>query len=495
MKFSDLGLSEPILRAVAADGYETPTPIQAQAIPKVLTGGDLLGCAQTGTGKTAAFALPIIHRLTHAGNPPTGSGRKIRVLVLSPTRELAAQIGESFASYGRNLPLKHAVIFGGVNQYSQVKALKHGIDILVATPGRLLDLLNQGHVDLTRVEILVLDEADRMLDLGFLPDVKKIVTRVPKERQTLFFSATMPGDIRQLANSILRNPTSVQVAPESSTAEKIAQSVYHVSKKDKPILLIHCLNDLPVTRALIFTRTKRGADRVTRELNRAGIRAVAIHGDKTQANRERALLGFKANRTPILVATDIAARGIDVDGISHVFNYDIPNVAETYVHRIGRTARAGASGSAVAFCDPEERADLKQIERLIRMSIPVQSNHPEYATRETPDATTPAEESQNGQQKSHAGTKPHAKGPSRRPGRKFKPGRRPSHGEQPANRESSGTGTRETTGNRQNNGGNRTGGTSPTYSQGPSGVNYRSRGRKRGRRANGRKPAAVARAS
>lgn len=468
LKFTDLGLSEPILRAVTAEGYDTPTPIQSEAIPHVLAGRDLLGCAQTGTGKTAAFALPILHRLTHAGNPPSGSGRKIRVLVLSPTRELAAQIGESFASYGRNLPLKHAVIFGGVNQYSQVKALKHGVDVVIATPGRLLDLLNQGYVHLEHLEVLVLDEADRMLDLGFLPDVKKIVTRVPKERQTLFFSATMPGDIRQLANSILRDPVSVQVAAVSKTADKIEQSVYHVAKKDKAILLIHCLNDLPVTRALVFTRTKRGADRVTRELNKAGLRAAAIHGDKTQANRERALFNFKANRMPILVATDIAARGIDVDGISHVFNYDIPNVAETYVHRIGRTARAGASGVAIAFCDPEERGDLKEIERLIRMSITVGTNHPAYPVREEAPlgAATAARPPQ--------AQKPR-RGPRRRPdSRGSQQGQSARHGE-----------------NR-----NRNGGTSPTYSPGSPGSSgtggYRSRGRKRGRRGYGKKPVVAA---
>lgn len=380
LTFSELGLAEPILRAVASEGYEIPTPIQAQAIPLVVKGHDLFGCAQTGTGKTAAFALPILHRL-HAARPAQGQGRRIRTLVLSPTRELAAQIAESFCAYGRNTPLRNAVIFGGVNQNPQVKALRNGIDILVATPGRLLDLMNQGHVDLRAVEIFVLDEADRMLDLGFFPDIRKIVARLSTERQTLLFSATMPADIRQLAQSILREPVNVHVAPVSSAAERIEQGVYHVPKRNKPALLRHILKGQPAARSLVFTRTKRGADKVVRELLKSGIRAAAIHGDKSQAQRERALDSFRSSRLPVLVATDIAARGIDVDGVSHVFNYDVPNVAETYVHRIGRTARAGASGIALSFCDPEERGDLKAIERLIRRTLVVRSDHPEYHNR------------------------------------------------------------------------------------------------------------------
>ncbi|MBI3860863.1 MAG: DEAD/DEAH box helicase [Planctomycetia bacterium] len=384
MTFSDLGLAEPILRAVAAEGYITPTPIQAQAIPAVLEGKDLFGCAQTGTGKTAAFALPILHRLW-SNKPAPGAGRKIRVLVLSPTRELAAQIEESFSAYGRNTPLKTAVIYGGVGQYPQVRALKNGIDILVATPGRLLDLMNQGHVDLRAVEVFVLDEADRMLDLGFFPDIRKVVARLTAQRQTLLFSATMPADIRELALTILRNPVNIQVAPVASTAELIQQGVYHVARRNKPALLKHILTTAEISRALVFTRTKRAADRVVKQLQTAGVRTAAIHGDKSQSNRERALEGFRTGKIPVLVATDIAARGIDVDAISHVVNYDVPNVAETYVHRIGRTGRAGATGTALSFCDHEERSDWRAIEKLIRRPIQVRDDHPEYpAGTDTP---------------------------------------------------------------------------------------------------------------
>jgi ATP-dependent RNA helicase RhlE len=377
LTFQELGLAEPLLRAVATEGYDEPTPIQAQAIPHVIAGRDLFGSAQTGTGKTAAFALPILHRL-HAARPNQGTGRRIRALVLSPTRELAAQIAESFCAYGRNTPLRNAVIFGGVNQFSQVKALRNGVDIVVATPGRLLDLMNQGHVDLKNVEILVLDEADRMLDLGFMPDVKRIVARLSAERQTLLFSATMPEDIRRLASSILRDPLNIHVAPVAAPADRIDQAVYHVSKKDKPALLRHVLARTATTRALVFTRTKRGADKVVKDLLKAGVRSAAIHGNKSQAARERALGAFRSNRLPVLVATDIAARGIDVDGISHVVNYDVPHEAETYVHRIGRTARAGSSGIALSFCDVEERRELKAIERLIRCPIKVLHDHPSY---------------------------------------------------------------------------------------------------------------------
>jgi ATP-dependent RNA helicase RhlE len=338
---------------------------------------DLFGCAQTGTGKTAAFALPILHRLCEA-RPAAGAGRRIRTLVLAPTRELAAQIAENFSSYGRNAPLKIAVIYGGVSQVHQVKALRHGVDILVATPGRLLDLMDQGFVDLKQVEIFVLDEADRMLDLGFFPDIRKIAARLPEHRQTLLFSATMPGDIRSLAQSILKDPVNVHVTPVSTMADRIDQCVFHVAKRNKATLLRHLLAGTTNARSLVFTRTKRGADRVVKELERAGIRSASIHGNKSQSQRERALDGFRSNRISILVATDIAARGIDVDGISHVFNFDVPEVAENYVHRIGRTARAGASGSAICFCDPEERSYLKAIERLTRQQIAVRNDHPEY---------------------------------------------------------------------------------------------------------------------
>jgi ATP-dependent RNA helicase RhlE len=377
MTFTELELAEPILRAVASEGYNHPTPIQAQSIPVILAGRDLLGCAQTGTGKTAAFALPILHRLW-TNRPAPGSGRKIRALILSPTRELAAQIEESFCAYGKNTPLRTAVIYGGVNQNPQVKALRNGIDILVATPGRLLDLMNQGHVDLKSVEVFVLDEADRMLDLGFFPDIRKVVARLPEQRQTMLFSATMPRDIRELANTILSNPANVQIAPVAATADLIEQGVYLVTKRNKSVLLKHLLKSQEITRALVFTRTKRAADKLVKQLQIFGIRSAAIHGDKSQANRERSLDSFRSGKVPVLVATDIAARGIDVDAVTHVFNYDVPHEAETYVHRIGRTGRAGAAGIAFSFCDHEERGSLRAIERLIGKKIPVQADHPEY---------------------------------------------------------------------------------------------------------------------
>ena len=404
MRFEDLGLSEPILRAVNAEGYTTPTPIQVQAIPHVLAGRDLLGCAQTGTGKTAAFALPILHRLHAAHGAPAPHGghgshrraRHIKALVLSPTRELAAQIGESFRAYGKNTGLRGVVIYGGVNQNRQTSALHGGTDILIATPGRLLDLMNQGFVDLNSVEVFVLDEADRMLDMGFIHDIRKIVAKVPKQRQTLFFSATMPADIRKLADNILHKPASVQVAPESAAADNVEQSVYHVKKRHKPILLVHLLRGSHFTRSLVFTRTKSGANRVVRDLAGAGIESEAIHGNKSQGARDRAIHNFKSSKVHVLVATDIAARGLDIDGISHVVNYDLPNVPETYVHRIGRTARAGASGVAVSFCDPEERSHLKAIERLIRKTIETNTEHPEYP------ATTEAHGSERPHRSSHS---------------------------------------------------------------------------------------------
>src|SRR5688572_7989434 len=385
MKFDTLGLAEPLLRSLHEERYHTPTPIQAQAIPHVLHGRDLLGAAQTGTGKTAAFALPILHRLRekHANqhsHPHPHAHRSVRCLVLAPTRELALQIDESFRVYGRHLRLKHAVVFGGVSQHAQVQALARGVDVLVATPGRLLDLMNQRFVDLSRVEVLVLDEADRMLDMGFINDIRKIVARVPQKRQTLMFSATMPSEIRTLAQSILNNPASVNVAPVGTTIDKVDQSVYHVAKRDKPHLLAHLIKNNAISRALVFTRTKHGADRVVRQLHKAGIPSEAIHGNKSQNARQRALTNFKSGKTAVLIASDVASRGIDVDDISHVFNYDLTHEPETYVHRIGRTARAGAAGHAISFCDPDERPYLRAIEKLIRKSIRVESAQPTYPT-------------------------------------------------------------------------------------------------------------------
>jgi ATP-dependent RNA helicase RhlE len=368
MKFDSLHLIDPILRAVKAEGYETPTPIQLQAIPLVLARKDVLACAQTGTGKTAAFALPILQLLTEKkpNNP-----REIRVLVLTPTRELASQIAESFTHYGQELPLRNTVVFGGVSQHGQVRALKQGVDILVATPGRLLDLMNQRLVHFKHLEIFVLDEADRMLDMGFIHDVRRVITGIPKSRQTLFFSATMPPEIRKLSEQILSHPVRIEVTPVATTAEKISQAIYHVEKRQKTSLLIHLLGDSRVERALVFTRTKRDANRVSESLNGAGIRAEAIHGNKSQSARERALESIKRGDCRVLVATDIAARGIDIDKVTHVFNHDIPNVPESYVHRIGRTARAGSEGIAFSFCSGEERSLLVDIERLIRKKIPV----------------------------------------------------------------------------------------------------------------------------
>ncbi len=369
MHFQDLKLTDALLRAVHAEGYTEPTPIQTQTIPHVLAGRDVLGCAQTGTGKTAAFALPILQRLQPGKH-------RLRALVLSPTRELASQIGDSFAAYGRNLPFKHTVIFGGVGQSPQVDALRKGVDILVATPGRLLDLMQQGILRLDTIEIFVLDEADRMLDMGFIHDVKKVLAALPKKRQNLLFSATMPPSIVELANSFLFNPVHVEVTPQATTVEKINQSVFFVERGDKRHLLEHLLRDHAVKRALVFTRTKHGANKVAKQLSEARIHAEAIHGNKSQTARERALANFKTGAIRVLVATDIAARGIDVEGITHVINYDLPNVPESYVHRIGRTARAGAEGTAYSFCDQEERAYLRDIEKTIRLRVPVVEEHP-----------------------------------------------------------------------------------------------------------------------
>ena len=375
MTFKELNLSAPLLRAVQEAGYETPSPIQAAAIPPVLSGRDLMGCAQTGTGKTAAFALPMLDRLT--ANPPRRKGA-IRALILTPTRELALQIGESFEAYGKYLKLRSTVIFGGVGQAPQVEALKKGVDILIACPGRLNDLIGQGFIDLSDLEIFVLDEADRMLDMGFVHDVKKVIAKLPKERQNLMFSATMPAEIEQLAAGILRKPAFVKVDPVSSTVDRIQQSLYHVEKGNKKFLLPWLIKNLqpPVVNALVFSRTKHGADKIAKDLTKQGIPAAAIHGNKSQTARVTALENFKAGKTRVLVATDIAARGIDISELSHVFNYDLPEVPETYVHRIGRTARAGADGTAVSFCAPEEQEYLAGIEKLNRRKIPVVSGHP-----------------------------------------------------------------------------------------------------------------------
>ena len=375
MTFNELNLSAPLLRAIAEAGYETPSPIQAKAIPPVLEGRDLMGCAQTGTGKTAAFALPMLDHL-HAAKPRKPGA--IRALILTPTRELALQIGESFAAYGKYQKLRATVIFGGVGQAPQVEAIKKGVEILIACPGRLNDLVGQGLVDLSNIEIFVLDEADRMLDMGFVHDVKKVIAKLPKQRQNLMFSATMPKEIEQLAAGILQDPAFVKVDPVSSTVDRIDQSLYFVEKGNKKFLLPWLIKNLnpPVVNALVFSRTKHGADKIAKDLNKQGIPAAAIHGNKSQSARVAALEGFKAGKTKVLVATDIAARGIDISELSHVFNYDLPEVPETYVHRIGRTARAGADGTAVSFCAPEEKEYLAGIEKLNRRQIPVISGHP-----------------------------------------------------------------------------------------------------------------------
>lgn len=380
MLFTDLAIIKPILDALHDEGYSKPTPIQQQAIPHILQTSDLLGCAQTGTGKTAAFAIPILQLLAKPISMASRGQRPIRALILTPTRELAIQIQESFNAYGKNLRLKNLVIFGGVNQGPQVTELKKGIDILVATPGRLLDLISQGYIQLKDIEIFVLDEADRMLDMGFVHDVKRIITKIPAKRQTLFFSATMPQEIQSLANSILHNPVKVEVAPVSSTADTIDQSLYYVAKENKRSLLAFILSDKNIETALVFTRTKHGADKVVKDLVRIGIRAEAIHGNKSQNARQRALNNFKNRETRILVATDIAARGIDVDELTHVINYELPNVPETYVHRIGRTGRAGLSGTSYSFCSEEETEELRDIHKLIGKQIPVQENHPYHTT-------------------------------------------------------------------------------------------------------------------
>jgi len=387
--FASLALSEPLLRALSARDYSTPTPIQASAIPHLLDGRDLLGIAQTGTGKTAAFALPILQRLNHSNKRPRP--RMPRALVLAPTRELATQIADSFRAYGRNLRQRTAMVFGGVGQNPQVQALRRGLDVLVATPGRLLDLIQQRHCDLGNVEILVLDEADRMLDMGFLPDVKRIIRTLPSERQSLLFSATMPDDITELASKLLDDPIRVEVSPSAATADRIEQSVWMVKKARKRDLLAKLLAAPQFERTLVFTRTRHGADRVVRHLQKERIEAHAIHGDKSQNQRNRALAAFRAGDCHVLVATDIAARGIDVKEITHVINFDLPNIADSYVHRIGRTARAGRDGIAISFCDDSERAHLRDIEKLIRQRITVagQFNESPSSMRQQPRAEKP----------------------------------------------------------------------------------------------------------
>jgi len=370
--FESLGLIAPLLKALDAESYVTPTPIQAQAIPEVLKGRDLLGLAQTGTGKTAAFALPILQHLWV--NKRRASPKACRVLVLSPTRELASQIEASFRTYGRHLPLTAAVIFGGMPMGRQIRTLQGGVDIIVATPGRLLDLMNQRAVTLNEVEVFVLDEADQMLDMGFINDIRKLIAQLPKKRQTLFFSATMPREMADLSSKLLTDPAKVTVTPVSSTVERIDQSLIFCEQPHKQSLLHKLLETTPITRALVFSRTKHGADRIVKNLNAAGHAAEAIHGNKSQGQRERALLAFRNGQSKLLVATDIAARGIDVDGVSHVINFDLPNVPESYVHRIGRTARAGAEGAAISFCGRDERPYLRDIERITRQRVPVLDN-------------------------------------------------------------------------------------------------------------------------
>lgn len=373
-KFSDLPLLPQILQAISETGYVTPTPIQAQSIPSLLEGKDLLGCAQTGTGKTAAFALPILQRLAKA--PKRLESKRTRVLVLAPTRELAIQIYDSFCAYGKHLRLKSAVIFGGVGHAPQIQVLRGGVDVLVATPGRLLDMIDQGHLQLSGIEVFVLDEADRMLDMGFLPDIRKVIQHLPQRRQSLFFSATMPTEIKALAHSLLSNPVKVEVTPVASTVDLIDQSVMFVDKQSKRDLLKTLLKDPVFKSVIVFTRMKHGANRIVEVLEKGGIRAAAIHGNKSQNARQKALEDFRTRKVRVLVATDIAARGIDIDEVTHVINFDLPNESESYVHRIGRTARAGASGIAISFCDAEEKAYLKDIEKLIGKTIPLVVDQP-----------------------------------------------------------------------------------------------------------------------
>ena len=423
MSFESLGLIAPLLAAIERQGYVTPTPIQEQAIPLVLSGKDLLGCAQTGTGKTAAFALPILQRLC-TSQPPRGR-RLIRTLVLAPTRELAAQINQSFIDYGAGAGLRSLVIFGGVGQTPQTQALNAGVDILVATPGRLLDLMNQGFVKLGAVEVLVLDEADRMLDMGFIHDIRRVVAKLPKIRQTLFFSATLPDEIRQLADTILCEPARVSITPPASTVDSIEQSVLFVERTEKIGSLLSLLEKPEVKRALVFTRTTHGADKVVTLLTRSAIAASAIHGRKSQNNRERALAAFKSGGTRVLVATDIASRGLDIDDVSHVVNFDLPNEPEAYVHRIGRTGRAGASGRAVMFCSSDELPLLADIERTIRLRIPLAEGAEERRLAPQAQAPRPAGRQRAGSRTKHPARPPQQGAPSGHESRRPQQGPRP----------------------------------------------------------------------
>lgn len=464
--FGKLGLAENILRAVRAEEYHTPTPIQAETIPVLLTGRDLMGCAQTGTGKTAAFALPTLQRLVESSaasfapataapegaarfdaaeyggrsrdsrnynnrrpNGQRGGARPIRSLILAPTRELAVQIGESFATYGQYTGLRFTVVYGGVGQGPQVRALRNGVDILVATPGRMLDLMEQGFIDLRKVEILILDEADQMLDMGFIVPLRKIVASVPRDRQTLMFSATMPPEIRKLASEWLRDPAHVQVAPVATPAELVEHSVYFVEQRKKVELLTHYLQNTAFTRTLVFSRTKHGADKIVKQLEKAGIRAAALHGNKSQSVRQRTLGAFKSNRPPVLVATDIAARGLDVDAISHVINYDLPDVAEVYVHRIGRTGRAGATGIATSFCGRDERDLLRQIERLTRLQLTVAQAELEHLRDTAPVAASSGDGGRSGNRNNNrrgGGNVPRGASGGKRPRRRTGGGGRPA---------------------------------------------------------------------
>jgi len=385
MNFKELGVIDPIIKALEAEGYEQPTPIQEQAIPILMRGKDLLGCAQTGTGKTAAFAIPILQHLILDRQMNNGR-HQIRALIVTPTRELAIQISESFTVYGKFTGIKNTVIYGGVKQRAQTQALQHGVDVLIATPGRLLDLMNQGYISLKAIKYFVLDEADRMLDMGFVHDIKKIIAHLPTQRQSLFFSATMPREIVELSGKILGNPEKVVINPEQTTAEKVEQSVFFVSKSAKPKLLIHLLQTSDISSAIVFSRTKHGANKIVKELAKADIMANAIHGNKSQGARQQALGDFKSGRTNVLVATDIASRGIDIEELSHVINFDLPNIPETYVHRIGRTGRANASGIAISFCDHEEVDYLKDIQKLIEQQIPVIADHPYSIELSSPQA-------------------------------------------------------------------------------------------------------------
>jgi ATP-dependent RNA helicase RhlE len=461
--FTQFGLAEPLLKALAAEGYAQPTPIQAQAIPVLMSGRDLIGIAQTGTGKTAAFALPILHKLFQTRR--AAFPKSARVLVLSPTRELSAQIQDSFIAYGKQSKVSTALAIGGVPIGRQQRAVAPGVDVMIATPGRLLDLVNTRSFSLQHVDTLVLDEADRMLDMGFIVTIRKIIQMLPHQRQTLLFSATMPGEISDLAGKFLRDPATVAVTPVASTAEKVAQRVIHVDRASKPTLLAETLKSEPVDRAIVFTRTKHGADKVVRALGQHRIAAEAIHGNKSQNHRERTLAAFRSGAIRVLIATDIAARGIDVDGISHVFNYDLPEVPETYVHRIGRTARAGADGQAIAFCDPEERPLLRAIEKLIRMPVPATGRNsitnaaPAHAGHQALPAPTAADLERIAEEARAPYRDPRAKGPGGRPHGHHAKGDRP-HGERSQ-------GDRPSHGNRPHRKGPQRHGSAPGGQQGP----------------------------